>query len=387
MQIEHYAALADWLAQHWHDTLSLREAQRVLQPFVAQHARASMSASGTKPEAWRHAAWTAVAQLQMANEANVPLQPQALRWLNDAQDARALVQASDASQLLDLSGLTELAPVVAAELAPHTGALDLSGLQVLEPEVAQALACHTGLIRLDGLQRLTGAIVPLVQRRNLRQVGQPAVEQPALSLRGLDSLTPEEAYYLSHVQGDLDLSGLKSVSPTLAGALARSNASDDMDVGWLHLHGWTSPPIESLKALAPYAGPLSLALADDAGLRAALAVLAQQPRTGLALPQLHCLTVSLCELLSALPVKEMHLNGVLTLDRPCAMALATVKWQALHLDGVQSITLPTASALVPQTVHGTNLFMASLQLSTELRSVLKDHKNLDGPLGQRVWAD
>ena len=93
-----------------------------------------------------------------------------------------------------------------------------------------------------------------------------------------------------------------------------------------------------------------------------------------------------CELLATLPVKDMHLNGVLALDRPCAVALARVHWYALHLNGVQTISPETAAAFLQQNEYGTSLFMDNLQVGSELLPTMQKHQHLDGQLGQRVWA-
>lgn len=383
MHIQHYTAFADWLAQHWHSPIALQEAQHLLQPFVAQQARDGKRSS---PEPWRHCAWTVPAQRQASEGAKQALHPSALRWLTDSQDAQSLVQAFAEQESLDLSGLTELSAEVATALAQFAGTLDLSGLQTLEPSAAQALASHKGLIRLDGLQRLGGFMTPLVQRRVPRLPGHPSAEQPGLSLRGLENLTPEEAHYLSHVQGEMDLGGLNNVTPALASLLARNHASKDLPMGWLRLDSWLNPSVDALQALASYSGPLSLALAADGGLRVSLAVLSKQARDGLALPLLQNLTLQQYELLATLPVKEMHLNGVLALDRPCAVVLARVQWDELHLNGVQTISPETAAAFLQQNEYGTTLFMDNLQVGAALRPTLQKHQHLDGQLGQRAWA-
>ena len=383
VHIQHYKAFADWVAHHWHNPTALQEAQHILQPFVAQQAR---DGKRNIPEPWRIYAWTVAAQRQAEGDQQT-LHPSALRWLAEAQDAKNLVQSFAEDETLDLSGLTELNIEVATALAEFAGTLDLSGLQNLEPSVAQALANHRGLIRLDGLQRLGGFMTPLTQRRVPRLPGQPSAEQPGLSLRGLVNLTPEEAHYLSYVQGELDLGGLKHVTPALATLLVRNNASTSLPIGWLRLDGWLNPSVESLQALRLYEGPLSLALAADAGLRESLEILSKQKHAGIALPFLQNLTLQHCELLATLKdVKEMHLNGVLAIDRPCAVALSRVEWDELHLNKVLSITPETAAAFVQQNDYGTTLFMDSLQVGPELRPTLQKHIHLDGLLGQRVWS-
>lgn len=384
MNIPHYKALVDWLSQNWHNPSALQEARRLLHPFIAQQARDG-TRSGLEP--WRQFAWTVLAQRQAGGGAGATLHPSALRWVSDPQDAQEVVQAFAEQEYLNLSGLTELGAEVATVLAQFSGALDLSGLQTLEPAAAQALEKHKGQIWLDGLQRLGGFISPLAQRRVLRVPGQASAQQPGLSLRGLETLTPEDAHYLSYVQGELNLSGLKSVTPALAVLLARGAASKDLPMGWLRLDGWLNPNVETLQALASYIGPLSLALGDDAGLHLSLAVLSKQQRDGLALPLLQKLTPAQCDLLAALPVREMHLNGILALDRPCAVILTKAKWGELHMNNVQTISPETAAAFLQQNEHGTTLFMDELQVEPKLLPTLRKHEHLDGTLGDRVWAD
>jgi hypothetical protein len=382
-----YAALTEWITQHWHQPQALQQAIALLQPFVQQHTRAMRSKpSSIVSEPWRSAAWTVPGQQHSAIGQEPQLQPTALRWLDDPQHAQTLVDTLTTQALLDLSGLTTLSAPVAQVLAGFSGTLDLSGLSTLEPDAAQALAAHRGLIRLDGLPRLGGFIVPLVQRRIPRQPDQPSVEQPGLSLQGLQQLSGEDAHYLSHVQGDLDLGGLQSISAQLAGALTRRNASTDLPLGWLRLDGWQNPGADALKALAPYSGPLSLPLEQGSNLNNLLSQLKQQPRAALALPRLQSLNVPLCELLASLPVQEMHLNGVQALDRPCAVVLAKAQWVALHLGGVSTLTPEVAAALLQQNEFGTALHMDKLQPSPELQRVLQKHEHLDGDLATWVWG-
>lgn len=387
LDIGNYADLTEWIARHWHQPHALQQATALLQPFVQQHARGQHNiTSPVFTEAWRSAAWTVQGQQHSSNTQSSPLQPAALRWLDDPQHAKVVVDTCATHAVLDLSGLTTLSAPVAAVLASFGGTLDFSGLSTLEPDAAQALASHRGLIRLDGLQRLGGFIVPLVQRRIPRQPDQPSMEQPGLSLQGLQQLSGEEGHFLSHVQGNLDLSGLQSISVQLAGALTRRNASADLPVGWLRLDGWQNLGVDSLNALAAYTGPLSLPLAHGSSLNNLLTALLQQPRAALALPCLQSLNVPLCELLATLPVQEMHLSGVQTLDRPCAVVLAKAQWVALHLGSVQTLAPDAAAAMLQQNEFGTTLHMDKLQPSPELQRVLQKHVHLDGELANWVWG-
>ena len=382
-----YTALTEWIKQNWHQPQALQQAMALLHPFVQQHTRAMCGkAASIVPEPWRRAAWTVPGQ-QLSTSAQEPqLQPSALRWLDASQHAQTLVDTLTTQALLDLSGLTTLSAPVAQVLASFGGTLDLSGLSTLEPDAAQALAGHHGLIRLDGLARLGGFVVPLVKRRIPRQPDQPSVEQPGLSLQGLQQLSVEDAHYLSHVQGDLDLGGLQNITAQLAGALTRRNASNDLPLGWLRLDGWQNPGADALKALAPYSGPLSLPLEQGSSLNNLLSQLKQQPRAALALPRLQSLNAPLCELLASLPVQEMHLNGVQALDRPCAVVLAKAQWVALHIGGVPTLSPEVAAALLQQNEFGTALHMDKLQPSQELQRVLQKHEHLDGNLATWVWG-
>ncbi len=381
-----YAALTEWITKHWHQPQALQQAIALLQPYVQQHTRATRSKTASiVSEPWRSAAWTVPGQQHSAIGQEPQLQPAALRWLDDPQHAQTLVDTLATQAVLDLSGVTTLSAPVAKVLAGFGGTLDLSGLSTLEPDAAQALAAHRGLIRLDGLQRLGGFIVPLVQRRIPREPDQPSTEQPGLSLQGLQQLSGEDAHYLSHVQGDLDLGGLQSISTQLASALTRRNASTDLPLGWLRLDGWQNPGAEALKALAPYSGPLSLPLEQGSNLNNMLSQLKQQPRAALALSRLQSLNLPLCELLASVPVQEMHLSGVQALDRPCAVVLAKAQWVALHLGAVQTITTEVAAALLYQNEFGTALHMDKLQPSPELQRVLQKHEHLDGELANWVW--
>lgn len=380
MQFSDYAALTEWIALHWHDPAALQQAQATLSPFVAQQARCAMP---QEAESWRTDGWTVPQQSSTGAQA---LQAPALRWLESPADAQILVQASAQSDELDLSGLTDLSAAVAHELAQYAGTLRLSGLSALTPDLAQALASHRGLIRLDGLHDLR-YLEPLAQRQIPREPAGPSVAQPGLSLRAKTSLSVEEAYTLSHVQGELDLSGLQDITPALATALSRRHAHANLPMGWLRLDGWQKPGLEALQALvAAYSGPLSLALEANTALNACLAVLAKHPRDGLALPRLQSLSVSVCQRLAEVAVREMRLNGVLNVDRPCALVLAKAPWAELQLNAIQTMTQETAVAFLLQNEYGTTLLMDGLQVSPELCKTLQKHEHLDGALGQRVWV-
>lgn len=383
MQFSNYAALTDWIALHWHDPAALQNAQALLTPFIARQARAgNLNAA----EPWRNHAWSVQQQSSTETQVGAVLQAPALRWLDSPTDAQKLLQAFAAHDELDLSGLTELPASVAAVLAGFAGTLNLSGLTALTPELAQGLANHRCLIRLDGLQDLR-YLEPLAMRQIPREPGQPSATQPGLSLRGKTCLSVEEAYTLSHVQGDLDLGGLQNITPELAGALTRRQARADLPMGWLRLDGWHNPQLQALQALAAYTGPLSLALEANTALKACLALLATHAtRDGLALPRLQSLSVDVCEQLAKVPVREMHLNAVLTMDRPCALVLAKAPWAGLQLNGLTTMTPETAAAFLLQNEYGTTLLMEGMQVSPDLRKILQKHEHLDGALGQRVWA-
>jgi hypothetical protein len=88
---------------------------------------------------------------------------------------------------------------VAYSLSKHQGYLDLSGLKELPPEIAAALITRW-------------------ERHDYRLIG--------LDLNGLTELSDQTAEVLSHYPGSsLSLNGLKTFSPSVARFLARSKCN------------------------------------------------------------------------------------------------------------------------------------------------------------------
>lgn len=361
-KFENYPAFCRWVSAHWHMSQALDEAQTIISPFFRAAVRQGVSYSS----AWRSRGWTIPAQRAEIQRGEAQgLQSEALRWLDSAEEAEELIQACINTQVLDLSGLLTLTAEAAQVLARFKGTLNLSGLTRLEPAAAQALASFGGLILLDGLTQLDAAIIPLCQR----QLPSGAV-QPGLSLRGVKTLSLEQAGFIALVQGDLDLSGLEQVSPQLAAALAKRHGESNLELGWLRLNGWRSATAESVVALAPYKGPLSLPTAD----KAILSILVNQQRYALALPSVTQLDDTLPELLASLPIKELHLPSLVLLERAAAVLLANAEHPFdLYLDGLTTLSVEAASALCQQNNYGTGVYMANLSLNDKLRRILKGH--------------
>ena len=82
-----------------------------------------------------------------------------------------------------------------------------------------------------------------------RELG--ARRQFVLNLSGLKSLTPEIAEALAECVGELRLDGLTRLSPKVAAALAKH-------AGWLYLNGLTTLSVEAARVLAMHEGRLSL---------------------------------------------------------------------------------------------------------------------------------
>lgn len=367
-KFENYPAFCRWVSAHWHMSQALDEAQTIISPFFRAAVRQGVSYSS----AWRSRGWTTPVQRDEIQRGGAQcLQSEALRWLDSAEDAEELIQACINTQVIDLSGLLTLTAEAAQVLARFKGTLNLSGLTRLEHAAAQALASFGGLILLDGLTQLDAAIIPLCQRR------QPfGAVQPGLSLRGLKALSLEQAGFIALVQGDLDLSGLEQVSPQLAAALAKRHGESNLILGWLRLNGWRSATVESVVALAPYKGCLSLSTND----KTILSILTSQSREALALPGVTQLDDALAELLSSLPVKELHLPSLPVLDRAAAVLLANAEHHFdLYLDGLTTLSVETASALRQQNDSGAGVSMAGLSLNDELRRILSKHTNVIAP--------
>jgi len=87
-----------------------------------------------------------------------------LTSLTSVQLARKL--AADNDGFLDLSGLKEIEPGVAAALATHTGCMLLDGLSELSAPAAEALSSHSGELWLNGLQVVSAEALKRLARHH-----------------------------------------------------------------------------------------------------------------------------------------------------------------------------------------------------------------------------
>ena len=145
---------------------------------------------------------------------------------------------------LHLDGLVELSPETAEALSKHTfNSLSLNGLRNLSPEVARALAKHAGYrLCLDGVTTLSPEQAEVI-------AGHRGMW---LSLCGLTSLSPEVAEKLANHEGELDLSGLTSLSSEslrralprgIDDALARSGRGTGQARGHVSLSQWPADAV------------------------------------------------------------------------------------------------------------------------------------------------
>lgn len=223
------------------------------------------------------------------------------------------------TQTLSLNGLTTLSEETARFLAFHTGTLVLNGLESLRPEVAVALARHTGLVRLDGLKALSPPVAAALAKRRLSMRG----GESALSLAGLETLTPETAAELARHEGFLHLDGLRMLSEDAAAALGKHKGS-------LTLDGLRAIDERAAAALVqPARPPLPMLpfLGDD-----------------LSLGGLGALSPGLAQVL-AKHHGRLRLDGVKDLSDEAAEALAAHPGGTLSLDGVTALSDRAAWAL------------------------------------------
>lgn len=192
---------------------------------------------------------------------------------------------------IELNGLAELSAAVASHLNEFEGSrIDMNGLRTLSPHAADEIARFDGHLSFGGLHTLSPEIASNLRAFNVRprssadtvfiplepeaNVDVDALFEKAflamrdnpraqLSLNGLTELSPEVAEYLADYSGSrLALDGLRAISLDAAKALAGFRGKE------LSLCGLTSLPDDVAKALSERKGPLLLrgltTLSDEA---------------------------------------------------------------------------------------------------------------------------
>jgi hypothetical protein len=239
-------------------------------------------------------------------------------WLHGVEnlDAEtAVVLATFKGENLDLSGLTELdedAANALANSASHT--LHLRGLKTINSVIARALSGFKGRLWLDGVT----AIDADTARALTEFKGQ------SIALRGLAEIDAKTANMLSGVRGGLVFGRLGRLSSETARALAAYDGED------LSLTGLTS--IDT---------PTAEILGDFKGHR-----LWMPSRAFAAIGDTIPLNVKTARLtLTCVRSERIALKGVLALDMPDAVTVATILAQAEH-----ELALPNLERVSPKTL-------------------------------------
>jgi DNA polymerase III subunit epsilon len=185
-------------------------------------------------------------------------------------------------------------------------------------------------------------------------------------LKGLKSLTEDEAKYLSGWQGsDLTLNGLKELSPEAAQALAKWNGTS------IYLNGLHSLSPLTAQALAKWDGSyISLNGIEQLSIETAKSLAGWNGMLrDLVLSGLKDLTPDVAQALATWVGYTLNLDGLQTLSDETAHALGSWMGIELHLDGLKTISPEVAKALAGW--GGTYLFLNGLrELSTETADAL-----------------
>lgn len=191
---------------------------------------------------------------------------------------------------------------VARALAPHEGPLMLGSVTHLTVDDAAALAEHRGPLLLPAIARLTLAVAAVLAPR----IG--SIELPLL--KGIDAETA--AALAAHARDALALSGVTSLSPDVAQALAAFQGS-------LSLPRVASLDVDTARALAAHRGMLSLASLD--ALDPKLATVLAGHAGGLDLSGVSQLSAESGSAIAATP-GSLKLGGLTEIDPEAARALA-----------------------------------------------------------------
>jgi hypothetical protein len=414
--------------------------------------------AGAAAELARHGAWLACDRLQtISPETAAALEPfsgrLSLVGVKSLSDEAAIALARCRAQTLSLAALTTLSTRGQDGLAAFEGSLSLPALRALtsgalaerfvqqndpipanlvelSADAARALARLPGMLRLDGLKTLSAEAAGLLANR----------PKGGLSLRGLESLSPEVARALVPTAGPLILDGLESVTPEVAEILAakagglslnrlrnvphpalldrlvRTNGLGGMrslpdDVltavaamrGDRALDGLTELTAAQAEILGTHDGPLSLnglaSLSDEAarGLLchreplqlanlsdfspATLALIMRHQHLGQRwLNGLRTLSATGARAIAGLDAGQMlSLPGLKTLSAETATALAGFRGTHLMLNGVNELTPATAAALADSRAKVVSV-TGLKSLSPETAAALVKCRTWDGSL-------
>jgi hypothetical protein len=146
---------------------------------------------------------------------------------------------------LDLDGLRELTPASAAELSKNGSYISLGKIKSLTPATASALAKNCGSLFLDGIKTISVPVAAALAKHGKKHI--------KLSLGGVNELSVEAARLLAHRPGCLII-GLNKMNPTLAKALSAPNRRSCC----LQMGSFKSLDLESARILAESKGTLSL---------------------------------------------------------------------------------------------------------------------------------
>ncbi|MCE9629444.1 MAG: hypothetical protein K8S94_01815 [Planctomycetia bacterium] len=141
---------------------------------------------------------------------------------------------------LEMNALDELPASVATLLAPlgPSHALELKGLRTLDKDTAAILAQSVAEVDLSGVKSLDPAAATALAAKGDKP------RQFGLDLEGLCDLSPEAARGLARYRGDLRLPSIKTITPEVAEAFASHKGKlmlgitsiDDESVEWLSKH-------------------------------------------------------------------------------------------------------------------------------------------------------
>ena len=257
------------------------------------------------------------------------------------EQAETLVGREQWSLYLD--GLTTLSPDVAKILAQVKGQISLNGLTTLSKETAKELAApiqeqhRSRSLSLNGLSTLTPAVaeelVKIKGQLNLRGLKVVSPELAAILIThhsfkggdfGLESISPDLARVLARSESHLDLSSLKRLDPETASAFSQHTAS-------IGLSGLQLIDRDTAQALAKYRG-MAIVLS---GLRSIKTDVASE--------------------LSHWPGEKLYLDGLAQIDPETAACLAECKTKQLGLSGLNSISPEVAAELAKFSGSSLNL--------------------------------
>lgn len=260
---------------------------------------------------------------------------------------------------LFLNGLKDLSHEAAEALANHRGRLHLEGIKHLSRQVAEALAEHRGDIFLGGLESVASDV--------LCELAKSTADYPEgrdLYLNGLSSLPEEAIEAFTHHRSNLQLGGLRSISPLFVKQLAKGEGHFSIyfdglthleeeiarefkwHLGSLSLDGLTAMSDAVAAELSEHKGWISVEglveFPDKPGHVALVKKLASQAHD-LYLNRLPAIGPEIASVLAKSSC-DIHLNGVKSISTEVAAELSKSR-NRLFLDGLETLS-PDVAALL-----------------------------------------